>query len=402
MEDRPVAQVDFASASKKVVLLLIGKVPEVGSILSGFISAIWPEEAPEDPWKAIKDQVAALVDVKIAEEVLDEKSKLLNALKQKVDLYLEALKNKDKGADVCGAFRDVHVALTGAPVEFTSDNPAHAEQLLALFVQVVNLELALIRDGIAHGKDWGLGDADIDALVTQLNDGFEHSEPLITWAQNWVSKTIEAGKQSRAITDPSDVAQFNALNGFVRGMTLVATDFSALWPFFDARKYPTMPDDFHLDREIYSDAVGRKGAQPIALKPSVGRLCGLDFWCNRKLVGFEASYQKPDNTVEKSGYMGAPKSGDEPLESFAFENEGDCILAVSTHSGDILDYVAFTGLYQGQPYDYGGYGNVGGDEVRNFAYPDHVLSSVSFADWGVWGQDVQASRVVFGFKLLKH
>ncbi len=54
------------NAVRGVVIVGIGKIPEVGGIIAGLVGILWPA-SKEDIWGQIKDQVEALIDKKLAD-----------------------------------------------------------------------------------------------------------------------------------------------------------------------------------------------------------------------------------------------------------------------------------------------------------------------------------------------
>ena len=82
---------------KSVAEGLAAAIPEIGKVVKLLINLFWPE-TKESIWSAIKEQVEKLVETKILDYELQERTAALNALRDNMKMYTHA--SNDEKANV--------------------------------------------------------------------------------------------------------------------------------------------------------------------------------------------------------------------------------------------------------------------------------------------------------------
>ncbi len=142
---------DWSNTAMNLIASTLGLIPEVGSLLSGLVYILWPSDQ-EDVWDEIKDQVQALVQQDLTQLVENLEAQTLQGLKGSIQDYQDALTTNDPS--------NISQNWTSAKLNFVQQMPQFQTQgyevaLLPYYAQAVNLYLALLLDGVLHGKDWG-------------------------------------------------------------------------------------------------------------------------------------------------------------------------------------------------------------------------------------------------------
>jgi hypothetical protein len=266
---------DWSNTAMVTIATALGLIPEVGSLLSGLVYILWPSDQ-EDVWDEIKDQVQALVQQDLTQLVESLEGQTLKGLKDSIQDYQDALTTNDPS--------NISQNWTGAKLNFVQQMAQFQTQgyevaLLPYYAQAVNLYLALLRDGVLHGKEWGWTDADVAVATKEMNQ-------VIQDACQWVDTTFgqEYGRRTSAFgaaqddylqfcnagNDPVNyskgvhynVAAWNHQNNFLTWMTLKVLDFRDLWPYVTSGQA-----DAVLQRETYSSACGSSDYSPIPIRP---------------------------------------------------------------------------------------------------------------------------------------
>lgn len=390
------AQENYESLVRAAVLGALSAIPDAGGLISGIVGVLW-EEDQQDPWEDFRKQVEALIDEKIDASAYDDKESDLKIYKSKLELYHNALSESPK--DLCIQYQGVVTALTGEFHKFESTDQQKAEILLPLYAQMVTLSLSLFRDGMLHGKSWGLDDDYLESTLKPLILG---KTGIIEEAQDYVDNIFSTGSANRtkqATKTTKGAKAFNITNSFIRGMTLAVLDFRNTWEYFDPVKYPGKVS-VNLDREIFSDAVGTAESDGFKVRGSEGRISEVDLWYDTKIYGLEVVYETSDSSTKKTGVMGydARKVSGTKLEKLTLKSS-DIITEVESQTGDIVDTLRFKGISDGQAFDTKWIAAPGGSDSNSFLYDGHILSSVTVMGYDEAYGSPYANCAVFGFKL---
>lgn len=105
--------------AKKIAMLIAGKVPKVGGVLSGMIGMFWPTDEVS-LWDQIKDQVEALVSQKLSEYNLKVLAETLQGLRNEVRNYKVLTDEGQKRTAMQSAVGDMEMCLP----RFLSGDPA--------------------------------------------------------------------------------------------------------------------------------------------------------------------------------------------------------------------------------------------------------------------------------------
>jgi hypothetical protein len=230
----------------------LAEVPVAGTVGSTIVNLFWPESST-DVWSEIQGNVAALLNQTLDQTIYNQLSLELSGppgaenegLVGVLSNYLEALESGSM-TTILAHWVAAHDQFTETMGEYQQPGP-----FLALFVQVVNLRLALLRDGVLNGAAWGWQPAYIGQIHQELKE-------VIHDSAQWVQTTYTAGLPP-AITGLGSstwAANWQQQNTYVRAMVLTVWDFVFLWPYFDPDSGPAGSPLPKNQREIYSDLIG--------------------------------------------------------------------------------------------------------------------------------------------------
>lgn len=335
---------DWSNTAMNVIASALGMVPEVGSLLSGLVYILWPSDQ-EDVWDEIKGQVQHLIDQDLTELVKNLEYQTLQGLKNDIGDYQDAIATQDP-SNISANWRSANQNFGLAIPQFQV--AGYEAALLPYFAQAANLHLALVRDGVLHGKDWGWTGADVLSAQRQLVDAIDQYN-------QYVGDTFNQENQKRFDTfsnaerdylvfcennPPMDyslgphynVTAWNAYNDFVQYMTLHVLDFWKMWPSFSGG-----PVKVVLDREIYSCACGSCDYAVIPGTPwssmptqpiSTIELFGAD-----RVNGVRLTYPPGGGPGGQTQVVGGALTGDTHVKFAAAANP---LVAVSVSFGDIV------------------------------------------------------------------
>lgn len=386
---------DYNNAARVLVATACGEIPYVGSILSGLTYIFWGD--PDvDIWSEIEGKVEKLVDQKISDLVYAQVQQDLGGLKNNIEEYLKAVKNAKIDTYISEKYNVVFGLFLQQRPHFQAKK--YELLLLPLFVQFANMQITLMRDGILYGKDWGWNNEIIEDTKKQLsktiNEYIEYVERIYS---EGLDDTIKRAPSKKVRAD-----NFNAINKFVREMTLSALDFKDMWKYYDPSKYPD-PVSVYLDREIYSDAIGDPiGKSQFALpdSPPTLPISKVTVWGGDRVNAFQVTYPKnggPDSKTETSVMGFRSTSTCAPPHGGVFNVSTNPIVKITAKAGDIVNSVVFTFLDGSVSYKLGG-NYPGGDEYV-FDYEDEILSSIYVVSWSSFYHC--ADCAIFGFKYNK-
>lgn len=346
---------DWSNTAMNLIASTLGLVPEVGSLLSGLVYILWPSDQ-NDVWDDIKGQVQQLIDQDLTQLVHNLEAQTLQGLKSSIQDYQDALTTNDPS--------NISQNWTSAKLNFVQQLPQFQVQgyqvaLLPYYAQVVNLYLALLRDGVLHGKEWGWNDADVAVATKEMNNVIQTSCQWVdtTFGQEYGRRTSEFGAAQDAYVqfcnagnDPINynlgyhynVTAWNEQNDFLTWMTLKALDFRNLWPFFTSGQA-----DAVLHREIYSAAFGSSDYSPIPVRPWWGLnppaptqpLSTIDVFVADRVNGVRLNYPSGGGPGGRTQVVcGALK--DSPISITLYVTP---IVAVTVYAGDIVSALEFIG-----------------------------------------------------------
>lgn len=346
---------DWSNTAMNVIASALGMVPEVGSLLSGLVYILWPSDQ-EDVWDQIKDQVQALVQQDLTQLVENLEAQTLQGLKDSIQDYRDAITTNDPS--------NISQNWTSAKLNFAQQMPQFQVQgyevaLLPYYAQAVNLYLALLRDGVLHGKDWGWTDADVAVAAKEMNNVIQASCQWMdtTFGQEYGRRTSAFGAAQDAYVqfcnagnDPVNyplgvhynVAAWNDQNNFLSWMTLKALDFRNLWPFFTSGQVDPV-----LQRELYSSACGSSDSSPIPVRPWWGLnppaptqpLSTIDVFVADRVNGVRLNYPSGGGPGGQTQVVcGALK--DSPVTLYF---DVTPIVAVTVYAGDIVSALEIIG-----------------------------------------------------------
>ncbi|WP_187696514.1 insecticidal delta-endotoxin Cry8Ea1 family protein [Xanthovirga aplysinae] len=394
---------DAMSRSLGPLNKLLGGDPATGVLLAVTFNILFPTQTTqESPWDQVKEQTEALIDEKISETVYNSISNKLAKINRDYISFADA-SDSEKAAfwpTLNSDFNDYD--------DFTTPNQEVV--LLPLLTQFVNLQLTFYRDTAVNGKKWeGLpnAEAEIERAKDRLKNG------IIQWTQ-WVDYYYQAGldqqtQKASNISDSRNAEQFNFINSYIREMTLNVLDFKELWPYLDPDEYPDGAD-IKLEREIYSDMLGKASSASLVSLPRQspsGFLSGVKVWASDRINAIQITYPTGEGpnqiNSKKFGGTGGSTDGGE------FELSEDVnIIGVQASSNnksltglkffiedhnEVLENQGFLGTEYIKAEGDNNYVN------STFTYPGHVLSSIFVPDvTTVNGETVPAS-VIFGFKV---
>ncbi len=395
---------DWSNTAMNLIASTLGLIPEVGSLLSGLVYILWPSDQ-EDVWDEIKDQVQALVQQDLTQLVENLEVQTLQGLKGSIQDYQDALTTNDPS--------NISQNWTSAKLNFIQQMPQFQTQgyevaLLPYYAQAVNLYLALLRDGVLHGKDWGWTDADVAVTTKEMNQAIQD-------ACQWVDTTFGQVNETRLVafgqaqTDylkftgedhlPVDyplgphynVTAWNEYNNFLYWMTLKVLDFRNTWPYFTAA-----PVKVVLNREIYSAACGSCDYAVIPDTPWVESmptqpLTTIEVFAGDRIDGVRLTYPpgggpNGQTQLSRAGLDGSVST---------FNTQTNPLVRASVTFGDIVSALQFQ-MADGEWFNIGKNNPPGSHTWALWAPSGEIVSSVYIHGTSEFYQS--ADLIIFGFR----
>jgi len=228
--------------------------PIAGYIGDTLISLLWPDSST-DVWEQVQNDVATLLNETIDQTIYTQLSLKLSGLLGVYANYINSLKSGDLGT--------IKDNWTAAHDQFTADSKGFQQPgpFVPLFVQVVNLQLALLKDGVENGLNWNWQPVYVDQIHQELKEAIYDST-------HWVESAYSTGLLPLSTPPPgiggssTAAAVWQQQNVYVRAMVLTVWDFVFLWPYFDPDSHAPSPLPANT-REIYSDLIGGFTNNPI-------------------------------------------------------------------------------------------------------------------------------------------
>lgn len=378
------------NAAENWIAGVLGLVPEVGSVLSGLVYIFWPQSG-EDVWAEMEQQVEDLVDKKIDQLVYEDAMEAVAGLQNVLNDYLSAVQTGDT--------TNISTQWIAAREAFSHDMPqfqatGYQFLLLPMFVQVVNMNLALLRDGVLFGSSWGWNEAYTQSIVDDLSSKIKSFSA-------YANQIYQEGYQQVVASTPTNYNEcqpFRSVNAYVRSMTLGILDFVQLWAYFDTTAYPP-PVTIYLDREIYSDPQGTctdSGAINLP-SPPTQPISQFSVWAWDRIDAVQVTYPASGGPggVTETARMGDQSGGsNQPPHGGVFNVSTNPVTIAAGLSGSILNAFTFTfkdGTNSGQLG-----GNYDGGSAFSYSYANELLSSIHIN--GVSNYYGSADCAVFGFK----
>lgn len=340
---------DWSNTAKVTISAILGSIPEVGTFLSALTQILWPKDG-DDVWDDIKGQVEALLNQDLTQLVENLEAQTLQGLKSSIQDYQDALTTNDAS--------NISQNWTSAKLNFVQQLPQFQVQgyqvaLLPYYAQAVNLYLALLKDGVLHGKDWKWSDADVAVATQEMTQLIQDAGQWVDtiFGEEYGRRTSEFGAEQDAYVNfcnagnpPIDyslgphynVTAWNSQNDFLTWMTLKVLDFRTLWSFFMSG--PVHPV---FSREIYSSAYGSSDYSPIPIRPwwtsnpfaPTQPLATLEVFAADRINGVRLTYPPSGGPGGRTQLVGGALTGD---THETFGTADNALLAVSVSFGDVV------------------------------------------------------------------
>jgi hypothetical protein len=236
----------------------LADVPVAGTIGSALVSIFWPDSTI-DVWSQVQNDVANLLNQTLDQTTYTTLSNLLSGTPGSeneglLGVYNEYLAALDAGDEktIRATWMIARGSFTTLITQFQKLGLQEAGAFLALFTQVGNLQLALLKDGVNKGASWGFKPQDITEFHQELKQAIYSNT-------NWAESTYTAGLPSSTVPPPGvggssvPAGIWQQQNPYIRTMVLTVWDFVFLWPYFDPDSATPPPPN---TREIYSDLIG--------------------------------------------------------------------------------------------------------------------------------------------------
>lgn len=284
-------------AIRSAVLAGLSKIPEAGGLISGLVGVLWPETG-KDTWALMRERIEALINQKLSDFKYQDVKDWLAGLKNVIDGYTQALEaSRNHSASYITEKYNAAISHfdAGSPHFTTRD---YETLLLPLFAQMANMHLALLRDGVLHGTQWGWTDKIRASIESNLR---ARIKSYGEWVQRWHQHTCD---RFEVPSHGNNKAQWAARNHYVRNITLQVLDIAFYWPYFDPAAGPAPT----LTRELYSDPHGSANASenPLSVDASVrARLSGLMIWGGHRIDAVQQRF----GTDEWGPRQGSPDGG---------------------------------------------------------------------------------------------
>lgn len=396
--------------ARTIVLFGLGKIPEVGGLISGLVAVFWPATGV-DIWGEIKDQVQALIgqdiDASVYQQVQDDLQGLNNVLAD----YTQALQGSQGDKTYISEKYNVALgAFEAAQPHFMSQG--YEVRLLPLMAPMANMHLSLLRDGALFGASWGWTPDIVKDCQSKVTAAVK---TYCDWVAEWFSKGVYA------LQAPPDEGRgfepWRSLNVFVRQMTLGALDFQHFWPYFDPATNPGGdPSKIrNPTRIIYADPVGSfyqsvdndqtvPGDMAITISPPVNApISGMNIWAWNYLDAVQVAHggvwgpRLGDQVAVIDGHtMGGSNVPPNGWSSSTITTENP-IVRVTGRGTYVVESLQLWFKDGTSTNVCGGLGPIGeGPYGIDCSYEGHVLSSIdAFGDSGAYGC---ANCAVFGFR----
>ncbi|KUY99817.1 MULTISPECIES: insecticidal delta-endotoxin Cry8Ea1 family protein [unclassified Burkholderia] len=240
---------DPVTMFKTVLTTGLGQIPEVGWLVSGLVSLLWPSDKP-DIWAQIRERVERMIDEKIDDTVYSLLKAKLDGLGDVLKQYLSAVKLGDNEA-IRMQFIATNTEFVGAAPQF--QNEKFAWVLAPLCAMFTNLHMTLLRDAVLNGKGWGWRSDYYAGIVKQAGD-------TASRYGKYLDKVMADGKARLDRHAPSSPGMHNTdiyayYRPFYTKRTLLIDDFRTLLTCLDPTQHAGKVTDIPF-KDVYSAAYG--------------------------------------------------------------------------------------------------------------------------------------------------
>ena len=390
----------WSYTAEQVIAGALGIVPEVGSMLSALVYVFWPQGSASAVWSQVEAQTEALIGRNLDRLVKEQCDASLEGLYNNMNEYLVALGTQD-AASIARKWDDANSQFVQQLPTFRL--PDYQSLLLTDYVQLCNMHLSLLRDGVLNGASWGWYPGTVE------NTQYNLSTCISTYTE-YVQKVYETMLDGYVI-NPDDktnyTVKWNERNAFVRQMTRTLLDFVSMWRYFDISNYQN-PVTVYLDSEIYSDVCGSNtDSGPLIIPaPPTQPISKITVWGGGRIDAVQVTYPVGGGPggVTFTARMGDASGGtNSPPDGGIFNVTDNPVAVANAGAGGVIEYMFFTfangvvsnklgGNARGQPDD--GHSIGGHDHISS--YFDQILSSIYIN--GISKLYGSADCVVFGFK----
>lgn len=380
---------DWNNAAEYAIAGALAELPEPAHLLSTLVYIFWPP-THEDVWGEIEAQAEQLIGQHLDKLVYQEVRDDLSGLKNASDDYTAAVSTGDPGV-ISQQWITTRTLYHYHLPHFQAQG--YELLLLPLFAQYVNLYLALLRDGVLFGSQWGWKQTFVDLVAQQLRE-------TIAGCVDYADHIYQQGYQNVLDRTPTNFHRcqpFLSTNAFARPMTLGVRNFAQQWPYLDPRAYP---DPVRIPRglEIYSDPVGTcddSGAIHLPSGPTQP-ISEITVWAWERIDAVQLTYPTGGGPggVTQTARMGDQGGGsNQPPWGGVLDVSAMPIIEAAGYAGDVLHAFTFTFADGTKSPQYGGNPPSGHPFV--FGYDGHVLSSIHINGVSAFYQS--ADCAVFGF-----
>jgi hypothetical protein len=394
------------------------EAPIAGSIVSSFVEVLWPTVpgCENITWEEMRTYVTQQINQAIDQQTKDHLDAVLKGLKGVLHNYVIDLQEPtpwtpEATAQIARGFNSSLDFITAAVPSFQPATRPYV--VLPEYVQVMNLLIAQLRDGINHGASFGIPPGSIDdyktQLTTDLSQGDEYVHSQITAAEDSVEKP---DKSDRHYTDKVFNIKATVDGALIPG----AADPSYYWQFMNAPRTSPIPPNTRI---LYSPAQGcTVSPRPVTPVVTTLPLTHLTVWGNDAAV--DAMQTNYGNSPNPQPRMGQPESRQSlQMADNTAPNGGSWTVGPGASS---MGYITTAyGYAIGQPFsvgfiftkdgkttDTGLLGRRGTAANFTASFPSEVLATVTvlgtYDDFGTEVRDKyhynSANCLVFGWRLL--
>jgi delta endotoxin, N-terminal domain len=381
---------DWNNAAEQSLAGALGLVPVAGPILSSLVYIFWPQG--EDIWAQIESQVEQLINQELSQYEQEQVTNNLQGLQNALNDYLSALSTGDT-VEISTQWIATDTIFDTYLPNFQSSS--YQLMLLPLFAQFANMNLALLRDGVIAGAQWGWNTSYQSTIAQKLTDKIA---AFTQYANNTYGPALTNVQQNTPV-DNHACQPFCNVNQFVRQMTLTVLDFVQFWPYLDVTKYPN-PVTVLLTREIYSDPLGTCDNSGYIKLPSppTQPISQISVWAWDRIDAVQLTYPQGGGP---GGVTITPRMGDDnagsnppkpPYGGTPNVTNNPVVVATGVF-GDIVNAIEFE-FQDGSSVTYGG--GAPGGKPSSYSYTGEILSSIHIN--GVSQYYGSADCVVFGFQ----
>jgi len=232
---------------KEIIDVGLSEIPVVGGLVSALFDAVWEKAKPResvDYWAAVRgeviDEIQRQVNQALDDQTFNAKEAILEGLRAETSVYVgERRKTRENWHDLKSALlRDV-------PQFQQRDREL---VLLPLYVQVVNLQLAVLRDCVLFGKDqFKMTDQDVEDCYSSSTT-HQGLADLIEAHTAYAYSIYQAGRDR--LPTAGQALAYDAT------MAYSVLDFVDRWRYFDPEKYPQVPEPLIDTRELFAGPDG--------------------------------------------------------------------------------------------------------------------------------------------------